>query len=143
MKGFWACRIPEVPRPPKMRKSAARRRMKVLAGLKDSTPKKNRPRRFSMRQIVDEVVHRYAVGHVGPFGRIHGLVGPFPCVSKVHVVTYGDHHAPLVVVDALPLRSIPVLLISSPATEILRARNLVFVIEIVKGVKDRVGFWQI
>src|ERR1039457_7563417 len=53
-------------------------------------------------QIVDEIVHRDAVGQRRPLLVVAGIVGPFPGVAQVHVVADGHHHAALVVVYGAP-----------------------------------------
>ena len=96
-----------------------------------------------MRQVVDEVIHRDAVGHVGPFCRIGRVVGPFPRVAQIHVVADGYFNAAFVVIDALPVRFVAVLFIGAAGAEILRSRNLILVIQIVESMKDPIRFRQI
>src|ERR1035437_236760 len=85
-------------------------------------------------QIVDEIVHRDAVGQRRPLLVVAGIVGPFPGVAQVHVVADGHHHAALVVVYGAPAGLVPVLFIRLSGIEVLRAGYLLC------GAKIRAAF---
>src|ERR1035438_279477 len=82
-------------------------------------------------QIVDEIVHRDAVGQRRPLLVVAGIVGPFPGVAQVHVVADGHHHAALVVVYGAPAGLVPVLFIRLSGIEVLRAGYLKPFVQIV------------
>src|SRR5579871_1776269 len=93
-----------------------------------------------MTQVVDEIIHRDPVSERGPLFRIPRLVGNFPRVAEVHVVANGHHDSPFAVANAAPMRYFPglALLVSDPRLEILRARHLKPVVQIVDGVENRI-----
>src|ERR1017187_6081148 len=90
-------------------------------------------------QIVDEIVHRDAVGQRRPLLVVAGIVGPFPGVAQVHVVADGHHHAALVVVYGAPAGLVPVLFIRLSGIEVLRAGYLKPFVQIVNRVEDRIA----
>src|SRR6516165_6486520 len=63
------------------------------------------------------------------FGII-GVVGVFPRIPQIHVEADRHHQAALVVVDSAPVRHVSVILPRLPATDPLRARNLVAAVQI-------------
>src|ERR1700674_1491317 len=52
------------------------------------------------------------------------LIGVFPGVAEMHVVTDRHHNAPMAVADRTPLGHVAVLLISYAAADVLLARDL-------------------
>src|ERR1017187_10209968 len=98
-------------------------------------------RRRSVSHGVDNIVDADADAEGGePFGVLR-VVGVFPGIAEVHVVADGDHEAAVVVVDAAPVCGAAialVLFVNSAALQVLRAGDLIAVVEIEDGGEDGV-----
>src|ERR1019366_6182815 len=99
----------------------------------------------SVRQIVNEIIHRDPICQRRPLLRIPWIVRPFPRIAQIHVVADRDHYAPLIVVDRAPVRSFSRLprLIRPAAANPLPARHLEAIVQIENRVKDGVGVFQV
>src|SRR5258708_2980510 len=93
----------------------------------------------SVRHGVDDVIHADADSEIGKLGGIFRIVGVLPGVAQVHVVADGHHEPAFIVVDAAPARYNAVILPQLVAADVLVARHLVALVQIVECVKDLVG----
>src|SRR5882724_7766118 len=93
----------------------------------------------SVREVVNEVVHRDAICQRSPLLGILSFVGVLPRIAEIHVVADRHHQPVLVVVDAAPVWGLArlALLVSQTSLVILGARHLKALIQIVEDVKNR------
>ncbi len=93
-----------------------------------------------MRQIVNEIIHRDPISQRRPLLRITPVVRPFPRIAQIHVVADRDHHAPLVVVNRAPVRSLSCLpcFPCPAAARPLPAGDLEAIVQIVNRMEDLV-----
>src|SRR5450756_183649 len=80
----------------------------------------------SMRHRVDDVIDADADAEGGELLGVARVVGVFPGIAEIHVVTDGDHQPAVVVVDAAPVGGAAgenILLVDLVAGEELRARD--------------------
>src|ERR1039457_5361933 len=96
------------------------------------------PARYLMGHGVDHVVHADANPQRRVLFRIPGIVRPLPRIADVGIERHGHHDAVVVVKDAEPMRRGAVAAIPHPAAQRPLAENLVAVVEVVHGVKNRV-----
>src|SRR5579862_6404874 len=85
---------------------------------------------------VNNVIDADANAERGILFRILRIVGVFPGIAQIHVVADGHHQASAVVVDSAPARLEAVELVDAAGAEELRARHLIAVVEIVKGMEN-------
>ena len=53
------------------------------------------PKRCSVRQIINKIIHRDPGRQRRPLLRIASVIRPFPRIAQIHVVADRDHHPPL------------------------------------------------
>src|SRR6266700_2916687 len=94
---------------------------------------------MSVGHGVDNVVDADADGTGCRVLRIAGVVGEFPRVANIGVISDGNHDAPFVVVNALPVgaaSAVGAILAAGPNVRL--ARNLNALGEVVNVVQNRV-----
>src|SRR6516165_10684683 len=96
-----------------------------------------------MRHTVKDIIEPYAESHGSKSFGVVWVVGPFPCVAKMHVVADGDDDSPLVVANGAPLRLVSIFLVSASGPNILLAGYLHLVVDIVECVEDLIAALQV
>src|SRR6516225_9702006 len=96
-----------------------------------------------MRHRVDDVINSNADAEGGEFFRVSGVVGVFPGVAEVHIVTDGGHDATVIVVDAAPAGNLAVFFVYPAAVDVLHAGDLVPLVEIEDGVEDGIAIGDV
>src|ERR1035441_3730997 len=97
--------------------------------------------RPSVRHRVNDVIDADADAEGGESFGVLRVVGVFPGIAEIHVVADGDHQAAAIVVDAAPVGGTAlalVLFVDFAALQVLRARDLIALIEMEHRVEDGV-----
>src|SRR5580658_9224402 len=109
-------------------------------------PKTDRPSSL-VRHRVDEVIETDADAHVGVFLRVSRLIGVFPRVAQVVIVSHHRDQPVMIVVDAAPVGVVAAdtpggisaaLLAHAVGLRELHARHLIALIQVVDRMENRV-----